>query len=76
MPVEQQAVIIWTVTNGHLDDIPVEKIKGFEEKFLDFMKTRKEKILETIAKEKTIDDKTIRELAKATEEFKKGFKVK
>ena len=74
MPIEQQAIIIWTVTNGHLDGVPVEKIKEFGEKFLDFMKTRKEKILETIAKERTLEDKTIKELEQAIEEFKKGFK--
>src|SRR5512138_614154 len=30
MPVENQVMIIWAVTNGHLDDIPVEQIRAFE----------------------------------------------
>src|SRR6266480_5624193 len=29
MPVEQQIMIIFTVTNGHLDDVPVEQIKAW-----------------------------------------------
>ena len=62
------------MTNGHLDGVPVEKIKEFGEKFLDFMKTRKEKILVAIAKEKILEDKTVKELEKSVEEFKKGFK--
>jgi len=74
MPVEQQVLIIWAVTNGHLDSAPVEKINEFEEKLFDFMKTKKATLLDQIAKEKTLEDKTIKELEKALEEFKKGFK--
>ncbi len=74
MDVERQIVIIWAVTNGHLDDIPVEKISEFEQKFLDFMGARREKILFTIAKEKALSDKLEKELEKSVEEFKKGFK--
>lgn len=74
LPVEQQVVMIWTVTNGHLDDVAVEDLKDFEERLLDFMKTRKEKLLSKIAKEKTLEDNTRKELEKSLSEFKKGFK--
>ena len=75
MPIEQQVVMIWIVTNGMLDEIPTEKIKGLESKFLDFMKTKKEKILQTILREKVLDEKTTKEIEKALTEFKKVFKV-
>lgn len=75
MDVEAQIAIIYSVTKGHLDNIPVEKVTEFEEKFLDFMKTRREKILSEIAKEKTLSEKLEKELDKAIEEFKKGFKT-
>ena len=29
MPLEKQVTILYAVTNGYLDDIPVEKIKSF-----------------------------------------------
>lgn len=74
MKVEQQIAIIWAVTKGHLDDIPVEKIKEFEEKFQDFMTTFGKKTLDTISKEKTLSDKLEKELEKAVAEFKKTFK--
>jgi len=74
MPVEQQIVIIWTATNGHLDEVPVEQIKNFEEKYLDYMKTKYKKLVEQIAKEKVLDDKLIKELEKSIIEFKKTFK--
>ena len=51
-----------------------EKVKLFEERFLDFMKTKKAKLTDQIANEKTLEDKTIKELEKAVGEFKKGFK--
>ncbi|MDP2720913.1 MAG: F0F1 ATP synthase subunit alpha [bacterium] len=75
MPIEQQVVMIWAVTNGMLDEIPIDKIKGFESNFLDFMKTKKAKLLEIIAKEKTLEEKVTKELEKSIQEFQKGFKI-
>src|SRR5207247_754965 len=34
MPVESQVVSIWTGTNGHLDDVPVEAVQRFEKGWL------------------------------------------
>ena len=30
MPVEEQVAVIWTATNGYLDDVPVERVREFE----------------------------------------------
>ncbi|MCH2628448.1 MAG: F0F1 ATP synthase subunit alpha, partial [Acidimicrobiales bacterium] len=40
MPVEEQVVSIYTGTNGHLDDLPVEDVQRFEAELLENMKTR------------------------------------
>src|SRR5213079_547457 len=37
MPVEQQIMVIFAVTNGYLDDVPVPEIRGWEQGFRDFM---------------------------------------
>ncbi|OGY26171.1 MAG: F0F1 ATP synthase subunit alpha [Candidatus Woykebacteria bacterium RBG_16_44_10] len=76
MPIEQQVVMIWATTKGHLDDIAIEEIKNFEEKFLDFLKSRREAFLKKIAVEKTLDESSERELEKYLTEFHKNFKVK
>lgn len=76
MPVELQIIIIWAVTNGCLDEIPTEQIKDFEEKYLDFVKTRKEKLVRQIAEEKTLDDKLVKELEQSIHDFKRSFKIK
>ena len=72
--VENQTIIIWAVTNGHLDDVTIEKIKDFEERFLDFLKVKEEKLLTDIKKGKNLDEQNIKDLEKAVAEFKKGFK--
>ena len=48
MPVEEQIAIIWAVTNGYLDEIPVEKIKSFEAQFLEYLRSEKRAVLDAI----------------------------
>ncbi len=73
--VELQVAIIWAVTTGQLDSVKIESVSSFQEKFLDSLSTRGKKILEEIAKEKTLTDKVTKDLEKFTAEFKKGFKA-
>lgn len=73
LPVEEQVALIWTGTNGYLDDIAVERINDFEEKFLDFIRTSHEKVLEEIRKAQKIEEKTEKQLHKITSDFKKRF---
>ena len=75
MRVEKQVAVIFAATKGYLDDIPIEEISAFEQKFLDFMSTRRKNVLDAIAKEKDLTEKLEQELAKAIQEFKKGFKT-
>ncbi len=68
-----QILILWAGTNGFLDDLPVEKIKEFEEKYLDYMKKHYAKIIETIDKERQLGNDLVEKIKKATEEFKAKF---
>ena len=36
MPVEVQAAVLWTVQNGFMDDVAVDKIKDFQAKLVGF----------------------------------------
>ncbi|HZA19942.1 MAG TPA: F0F1 ATP synthase subunit alpha, partial [Actinomycetota bacterium] len=40
MPVEEQVMSIWAVSNGYMDDLPVENVRQFESELLDHMRTR------------------------------------
>src|SRR5687767_11511739 len=44
LPVEKQVAIIWAATNGHLDDVPPEKIGEFETGFYRFLESAHEKL--------------------------------
>ena len=73
IPVEIQSAVLWAVQNGHMDDVPVEKIKAFQAKFSDFLITRKAALLQTIGKEKALSDATTNALKAALTEFKPTF---
>uniref|UniRef100_UPI004072FDC4 ATPase Hybrid F1 with the ancestral core domains Chain A n=1 Tax=Bacillus sp. (strain PS3) TaxID=2334 RepID=UPI004072FDC4 len=74
MPVEKQVVIIYAGTNGYLDDIPVEKVKEFEDGFLEYIESKHPDILEEIREKKALDDELEEKLKKAIKEFKATFK--
>jgi F-type H+-transporting ATPase subunit alpha len=70
LAVEQQVAIIWAVTNGYLDDVPVVKVRAFETAFLRFLTSNHPEIGQTIVKEKTLSESTVAALKQAITEFK------
>jgi F-type H+/Na+-transporting ATPase subunit alpha len=69
--VETQVVVLWMVQNGHMDEVPVERIKEFQNKLTEFLTTSQTKLLERIAREKELKDDLVNELKAAAGEFKK-----
>jgi F-type H+/Na+-transporting ATPase subunit alpha len=69
MPLEKQVMILYAVTNGYLDDTPVDKISAFEEAFHRFMETNHPNIGKAIASEKALSDKTEEALKNAITQF-------
>jgi F-type H+-transporting ATPase subunit alpha len=74
IPVEVQAAILWAAQNGHLDDIPVEKIKDAQTKMQDYLTSRKPELMAKIVKEKALSDALTAELKAAVGEFKQTYK--
>ena len=70
IPVEQQVVLIWAVTNGFLDDIAIENLSSFQEKYLDSLITKGKNLLKQIKDEKVLTEKITKELEKFTVDFK------
>jgi F-type H+-transporting ATPase subunit alpha len=70
---EKQVMILYAVTNGHLDDIPVAKVTSFEGEFNQFIETSYAELAKSIADKKELDDSSTETLKKAIEEFKKGY---
>jgi F-type H+-transporting ATPase subunit alpha len=73
MPVEEQVLVIFAATKGYIDDIPLERIKEFEQEFLRFMRTVKAHIPEKIRTAKALSDELTQEIGEAINEFKQGF---
>jgi F-type H+-transporting ATPase subunit alpha len=48
MSVAEQVVSIYAGTRGHLDDVPVAKVREFEQGLLDFVRNRSPELLEKI----------------------------
>jgi F-type H+-transporting ATPase subunit alpha len=74
IPVEFQAIILWTMQNGLLDDVAIEKVKDFQNKITDFLSTRKPALLEKVRTEKAINDALAAELKAAVTEFKQSYR--
>lgn len=73
MPVEDQIMLIFAGTQGHLDDLPVSAIKAFEQGFLSFIRSQKEDIRKEIREKKELDDTLKQKITDAILEFKKTF---
>jgi len=71
MAMEHEVAIIYAVTNGYLDDVPVESVGGWEAKFHEFLDRERAVIMEKIATEKTLTENIEKELKEAIEDFKK-----
>ncbi|MEO0453041.1 MAG: F0F1 ATP synthase subunit alpha [Verrucomicrobiota bacterium] len=67
---QDQTVIMWSVQNGYFDDVPVDEVKDFQVKLVEYMNTRKESLMTQIAEKKAIDDEIVSGLKSAIEEFK------
>jgi F-type H+-transporting ATPase subunit alpha len=73
MPVEKQIAVIFAGTRGFLDDVPVEKVRQFEEGLLKFLEGNYPQILTDIKEKKVLSEELEKELEKAIKEFKEAF---
>ncbi|MFS8650532.1 MAG: F0F1 ATP synthase subunit alpha [Caldibacillus sp.] len=71
IPVEKQVMILYALTRGYLDDIPVEDIRRFENELYDWLDQKQPKVLDVIRETGELPDEA--EMNQVIEEFKKGF---
>jgi F-type H+-transporting ATPase subunit alpha len=71
MPLAKQVMILYAVVNGYLDDVPVDRVKAFEDGFHRFMDSAHPQIGEKIATEKVLSPETEEVLKAAILEFKR-----
>ena len=72
MSLEREVMILYAVTNGYLDDLPVDKVTAWEMNFHKFVQTRHTELEQGIARDKEIKPETEEALKAAIMEFKQG----
>jgi F-type H+-transporting ATPase subunit alpha len=70
MSVEQQVVVIYAVTNGFLDDVPVDQIREWERAFLEYVQAQWPQVGERLRKERELKKDLEEELKRAIAGFK------
>jgi F-type H+-transporting ATPase subunit alpha len=74
LAVEVQVSTLWAMQNGYMDDVPVDKIKDFQNKLQDYVTTRKEAVLTKLRDKGAIDDEITADLKAAVGEFKTSYR--
>jgi F-type H+-transporting ATPase subunit alpha len=69
--IEKQVMILFAVTNGYLENVPVERVQQWEAEFHRFMDTAHPEIGRSIQQDKTISDDTMPQLRAAIDEYQR-----
>jgi len=73
MAVERQVAVLYALTKGYMDDVPVDKIKEFEEGLINYTENKTKKFYKEVMETSMWTDAGEAELKKAIEEFKSNF---
>lgn len=68
-----EIISIWSVINGFLDDIPVEKVSKFEKEYHEFVNRRDPELIKSLSNKEKLSEKTQSQLKKTITQFKKIF---
>ncbi|MEK7140263.1 MAG: F0F1 ATP synthase subunit alpha, partial [Patescibacteria group bacterium] len=71
--IEHQVVTLYALVRGYMDDVPVDKIKEFEQGLTDYITNHAKKFYKEITETKMWTDAGEAELKKAIEDFKTSF---
>ncbi len=75
LPVERQILIIFAGVNGHVDDLPAEAIRSFEQGLYRFVEMRYPEIYKELNEKKVISEELRQQIERAVREYKEEFKT-
>jgi F-type H+-transporting ATPase subunit alpha len=75
MSLEKQVMVLYAVINGYMDDIPIGRIREFEEEFLKYMDTAHPEIGRNIVETRDLTAENEEALKRVIEEFKAAFQA-
>ncbi len=73
LPFSKQILIIYSGTNGFLDDLPVEQCREFEKQLYTYADTMNPGLLKAIEEKKVLDDDLKSQMSKLVKEAKERF---
>ena len=73
LKMEEQVVVIWAGTNGYLDQLPVNRVKAFEDGLLSNIRSQHAALLDSIRSSKDLSDGDAAKLKAAVDAFAKSF---
>jgi F-type H+-transporting ATPase subunit alpha len=68
--VEQQVMVLYAVTNGHLDELPVSRIRDWERGFLEYVAAQFPQVPERIRTERAVSKETEADLKRAIDGYR------
>jgi F-type H+/Na+-transporting ATPase subunit alpha len=75
LPFSKQILVIFAGTNGLLDDLAIDQVRGFEEELYHYVDTTNPGLLNTIMEKKILDDGLKAEMTRVIKECKEAFVV-
>jgi len=74
VPVDEQIVALYAVTNGYVDDVDVRNVRQWEHDFIEWLRVSRPQVLAAIRDRKVLDDAVKSDLNAAIDAFKPMFK--
>jgi F-type H+/Na+-transporting ATPase subunit alpha len=71
LKMEEQCCVIWAGTNGYLDNLPVSKVRAFEDGLLSVLRGKHSALLGAIRDSKDLSDDSAKTLKSVVEDFAK-----
>ncbi|MBU2052008.1 F0F1 ATP synthase subunit alpha [Patescibacteria group bacterium] len=75
LSIVDEVLIIWAVTNGYLDQVPVDKVKTWQAEYLKHIAANQPQLKKDLKAEKILSEKMIKVLEKATTKFNTSHKL-
>ncbi len=71
--IADQVLVLFAGTRGHIDHVPVDQVRDWEEKFLTFMQDQKPEVRDELTEKQDLDDGLIAKIESCLAEFSTQF---
>jgi F-type H+-transporting ATPase subunit alpha len=73
VPIDLQVATLWAVQNDFFDKVPVDKVKDFQAKLVEFLSTRQGELLAKLREKGAIDDEISKKLKEVIGQFTETY---